>query len=354
VPRHTALLVALLVLVAGCAGPSETGTPTATDESDLTPRLTTHADVTPTPPPTTYVSHYRAYEYEATPITDATMAREVARAPVDVEADLAWRAASFTRDLFADGRAARVAIDDPTPEATPGPFENGTVVRSNGTVVRSNGTYSEMAKRVVDRHEGPAYEMRLHGPIREGSEAYARADREAVNASALSPADRRVFTFALPSPRARDSGVTSAGYTWVFPADADPADAVLTDGDPHYVRYDGDLFRVEGERRGSAVRYRVAYDLRHVADSAPAFADARRDSLVTPVSRANGSVPDPAASVVFATLAGDPVSWEGSETTPPRYRAAETWIYDHPPAGRTAYVRYDGQLYRLHVSKTVA
>ncbi|AZH26343.1 hypothetical protein [Haloplanus aerogenes] len=344
--RHTALLVALLVLVAGCAGtPSETATPTATDDPGT---ITTHADTTPTPPPTTYVSHYRAYEYEATPITDATMAREVARSPAEVEADVAWRAASFTRDLFADGRAVRVAIDDPTPEATPGPFENGTVVRSNGT-------YSEMAKRVVGRHEGPAYEMRLHGPIREGREAYARADREAVNLSALSSVDRRVFTYALPPPRARDSGVVSAGYTWVFPADAAPSDSVLTDGDPHYVRYDGDLFRIEGERRGQpAVRYRVEYSLRQVADSAAAFVDTRRDSLVTPVVRTNGSVPDPAASVVFAALSGERVSWEGTETAPPRYRAAETWIYDHSPSGRTAYVRYDGQLYRLRVSKVVA
>ena len=344
--RHTALLVALLVLVAGCAGlPSGTEPPTATDDSGT---ITTHADTTPTPPPTTFVGHYRAYEYEVTPITDATMAREVARSPADVEADVAWRAASFTRDLFFDGHAVRVAIDDPTPEATPGPFENGTVVRSNGT-------YAEMTKRVVGRHEGPAYEMRLHGPIREGSEAYARADREAVNASALSPADRRVFTYALPSPRARDGGVTSAGYTWVFPADADPSDSVLTDGDPHYVRDDGDLFRVEAERRGqSAVRYHVEYDLRQVADSATAFADARRDSLVTPVARANGSVPDPAASVIFATLDGERVGWEGTEEAPPRYRAAETWIYDHPPAGRTVYVRYEGRLYRLRVSKVVA
>lgn len=349
-PRHTALLVVLLLVsVAGCAGtPSGPGTPTATDVSDSSRTVTTHADVTPTPPPTTYVGHYRAYEYEATPISDAEMAREVARSPAAIEADLAWRAAPFTHDLFADGRAVRVAIDDPAPETTPGPFENGTVVRSNGT-------YSELTKRVVGRHEGPAYEMRLRGPIREGSEAYARADREAVNVSALSPADQRVFTYALPSPRARDSGVTSAGYTWVFPADADPSDSVLTDGDLHYVRDDGDLFRVAGERRDrSAVRYRVAYDRRPVADSATAFAEARRDSLVTPVARANGSVPEPAASVVFAALDGERVRWEGTEEAPQRYRAAERWLYAHPPAGRTAYVRYDGRLYRLRVSKAVA
>jgi hypothetical protein len=83
--------IALLVFVAGYPGiPSVTETPTATDDLDSI------RTVTPTSPPTTDVGHYRAHEYEATPITDATMAREVARSPAAVETGLAWRAISLT------------------------------------------------------------------------------------------------------------------------------------------------------------------------------------------------------------------------------------------------------------------
>ncbi|MFB6108682.1 MAG: hypothetical protein ABEJ82_07560 [Haloplanus sp.] len=330
----------LVLLVAGCTGAPSTGT----SDRTATPTSTTTTTTTASTPPTTS-GHYRRYEFAATRITETTAARELARTPSAVETDVTWRAAAFASALFDDGRATRVVVADANPSATPGPFENGTLVRDDGT-------FYELETRVVGRHEGRVYRIRLHGPLRGGSEAYARADGEAVNASALSAADRRVFTFALPSPDERASGVTSAGYRWVVPPGDDPADARLVDG-THYVRYEGGLYRIEGEPTDDrAVRYRIQYDLRPVAESASAFAETRLDAFVTAVG--NDSVSAPADRVVDAALSGERVTWTGEREPPERYPAAEEWVVAHPPEGRTAYVRFDGSLYRLTVSKAVS
>lgn len=150
----------------------------------------------------------------------------------------------------------------------------------------------------------------------------------------------------------RAGGITTAGYTYVFSNGADSANATLVDGERHYVRYDGDFYRIHADERvDGAVRYRVEYDRRRVADSVSNLFEQRRELLVTPLTT------DTADPVVYEltveAIQGETAAWTGERPAPMRFQATEDWVRKHPPEGRSAYVRYEGDLSELRVKKLI-
>jgi hypothetical protein len=47
------------------------------------------------------------------------------------------------------------------------------------------------------------------------------------------------------------------------------------------------------------------------------------------------------------------VKWSGETETPPRIRTAARWVGDHSLGGSVAFVRYEGELYRITVTHAV-
>lgn len=336
------LLLSLMLLTAGCAG---TGGLPATDRATTDGRTTsgtTTADRTATP---TTDGYYRAYEFSAVEATETDVARDVTLSRSDLEGRLTWGADAFAATLFTDGAAEQVGIDERNASSV------GVLDASDE--LRENGTYYAVEKSVVSRHEGPAHSMKLEGPIRpEFHDDYERATREAVNFSALSAADREAFEYAVPPAGERETAVTTSGYDYVFSPDVDADRATLVDGEVHYVRYEGDVFRIQSDGTdGTKVRYRVRYELERIADSPEAFIEDRLSSLVTPLnaSNATGGAPD----VVLDAIGGETVEWEGRRDAPVRIRDAAAWVESHPPEGSDAYVRREGTLYRIEVRKVV-
>lgn len=335
------LLVAALFVLSGCVG---TGGPPATDVSSGTPTEGTTTGETTSAKPSDR-GHYRAYKFESTAVTEADIARDVTLSRSDLEGRVTWGTDSFAATLFSEGVAEQIYID--------GRDASSVGSLDEETVLRSNGTYYAVNKSVVTRHEGTAYGVELKGPLRpEFHDNYERAEQKAVNFSSLSAADRSVFEYALPPADERESAVTSAGYEYVFAPSVDVEDASLVDGDVHYVRYEGDIFRIASDGpRGTKVRYRVRYELRPVANSSKAFIENRLPTLVTPLNESNAT--DTTRSVLVDTVRGNPVEWEGRSEAPARISDAATWVDERPPGGSTAYVRYAGETYRVRVSKIV-
>ena len=330
------LLVALSLLLAGCAG---TGGPPATE------RPTTDDTMTDRTSPPTTDGYYRAYEFSATEVSEADVARDVTLSQSDLEGRLTWGADSFAATLFADGAAEQVDIDER--DAT------SVGILDESAVLRANGTYYAVEKSVVSRHEGPAYSMELEGPLRpDFHDDYERAEREAVDFSDLSAADRDVFEYAVPPAEEHETTVSTSGYDYVFASSVDESDATLVDGEVHYVRYEGDLFRIVSDgRKGTKVRYRVRYELERIADSPEAFIEDRLPSLVTPLNESNAT--ERTRGVLVDAIEGGAVEWEGRSEAPARIRDADSWVQEHPPEGSDAYVRYGGTLYRIEVTKIV-
>jgi hypothetical protein len=339
----TALVVA--ILLGGCAG---VGGPPATDA----PATATTGDVESEGPGeattdrTTRTSdgYYRGYEFSARETTESGLARDLALPRSRLERRTVWGTDSFAERLFERGAAEQVDVARP----------NATSVGSlDDAVLRANGTYYAVERSIVARHAGTAYGMTLEGPLRTSHhDDYDRAAREAVNASSLSAADRALFEYAVPPTDERESAVHSAGYDYVFGESVDPSNATLVDGDRHYVRHEGDLFRVASDGPvGNMVHYRVRYELRVVADSAAAFVDGRVSDHVTPLNGSNAT--GATREVLVAAVEGDTVEWAGRSRAPERIRGAAAWVREHPPAGRDAYVRYGGRLYRVRVQHVV-
>jgi hypothetical protein len=328
--RLVVALAAALV-VAGCVGPAGPGTPT-----------TQPASPTGSSDATSPHSHYRSYEVTARPVEPTDVARALTLSREEVADEVVWRGDPFVAALFAEGRAERVHVA-PEPEDDPGPFANGTLIVDDAVFA--------LEKRVVARRTGAAYSVDLEGPLHpDHHEDYARAEREAVARSSLSPADRALVGYADSSRDFRPGeGVRSAGYDYIFATASARANATLADGERHYVR-DGDaLYRVRAKREGTGVRYRVVYDRRQVADSLAALYDAREDELVGSLTDA-----DPAVHRLVADVAENGTAeWSGERRAPERFRATWAWVRERPPEGPTAFVRHDGQVYAVEVWKAV-
>lgn len=337
----TIVLIGMLLL-AGCGGinDAQTATPTSptvsTDTTANTFSKTSHV--------TTKGGHYRSYEISVRQTSPERIVRDIALSQEEMADHLVWRADQFLEPLFENGSAVRIVVSR-GPEANPGPFENGTLVRENGTI------YS-LDRQVIGQLEGPGYEMRLEGPIQSDHDEYDRARREAVDFETLSSADKHVFTYVAPPSGGQRHELTSATYTYVFPKETHAANATLVDGNRHYVRYDGDIYRIRSdERLDDAVRYAVEYDRRRVADSATTLFEQGQESFVTPLT--NKTTSPRVYELVTRVIAERRVEWTGTYPAPTRFRKTEDWVQNHPPRGRTAYIRYDEALYELRIEKVM-
>lgn len=338
-PRLPSLFAALLLVLAGCSGVVQPSADTPTPTPEPTPADTP----TPTDSATDTGSYYRSYEVTARETSPERVARRLARSRIEVREDVNWRADSFTVPLFENGSTVRVETAG-HPAESPGPYENGTLIHANGSVYT-------LRKRVVDNQTGTGYRVRLTGPLSpDRHDDYDRAEREAVAFESLSGPDQRLFGYAAPTRETADSGVRTAGYTYVFrPGGA--GNATLVDGERHYVRYQGDRYRVVlDDRVEGAVRYRVRYDRQQVADSLRALFEQRRDDLVVTL---NASAEPPVRGFVARVIENEPAEWAGERTEPHRFRATEEWARHHSVPGRRAYVRHEGTLYEVRVLKTV-
>lgn len=347
-PTLPAVVVAALLLTAGCVGTlggpggtDGTTTSTATTSTATTTEPTTDTTTTRR---TTDEGHYRKYEFRVREVTPVGIAEDVVPPRSALYADR-----SVTRPLFENGTARAVTIvrrENLDQRDSIGPIEDGQFVREAGNYYRVNAT-------VVDRREAQGYEMDMEGPIREEyhEDEYDRATREAVNFSALSPADRRLFAYRVPSEERRESAIAHIGFVWTFPDDVNPDESILVDGEVHYVRHRGDLFRVQFEgERPRVVRFEVRYDLERVANSSAEFVEGRLDSLVTPLNESES----PERDVLLRAIEEDGFSWEGTHrTVPDEYRKVEAWLVEHPPDGRVAYVRHEGTIYRIYLYKVM-
>jgi hypothetical protein len=340
----SSVVLAGLLLLAGCGGIPAPGTGTTTPHSTQGPTDSGTTTVSKTSPATTKEGHYRSYEISVRQTAPEEIVRNIVLSREEMADRLVWRRDRFLTPLFGNGRAVRIVVSN-DPEANPGPFENGTLVRANGTIYSLN-------RQVVGQRDGPGYEMRLSGPLPSDHDEYDRAKREAVAFETLSTADEGVFTHAAPPPDDRRDGFTIAAYTYVFPNETTAANATLVDGNRHYVRYGDDLYRIRSrERLDEAVRYAVEYDRRRVTDSASALFERRQESLVTPLTKK--TAPPRVYDLVTRVLFEGREEWTGTSPVPPRFTATEDWVQDHPPGGRSAYIRYDGELYELRVEKVV-
>lgn len=333
------LVLAGMLLLAGCVGLDTHGTPTATPTDVHSATASASTTV-----PTTDDGYYRSYEISAHPTSPEAIVRATTISRAGMVDELLWRTDRFVTPLFANGTAIRVDVsDEPDPE--PGPFANGTLVREDGTVYA-------LDKQVVSRREARGYRMTLKGPLGPDHVEYDRATREAVRFETLASADRGVVTYAVPAPDEREAALVTAGYTYVFPSATDAANATLVDGARHYVRYDGDLYRIRADDRvDGAVRYEVEYDRRRVADSVADLFEQRRDSMVTPLTP--GTADPVAYELAVDVIGGERAAWAGSGPAPTRFQVTGEWVQNHPPDGRRAYVRYESDLYELRVEKVV-
>jgi hypothetical protein len=345
--RTALTLLVVPLLLAGCVG---TGGPPATAVTSDDP-TSTPTDASPSATPQTDTlqtdhGYYRAYEFVAQSTTRAEIAEDVTLSRPEVRKRVQWRRDPFVATLFGERTAERVVIGGPDGDTAPGTLDNQTVLRANGT-------YYALEKSVVRSRKGTAYGMELEGPLGpQFHEDYERAKREAVDFDSLSPADRAAFSYAVPPVEERESAVHTAGYDYVFEDEGTAANATLVDGERHYVRHEGDVFRVQSDGpQGTRVRYRVRYELSPMADSTESFLDGRLESLVTPLNESNATTRT--RDVVVRTVQGSTVKWSGRTEAPPRIRHAANWVHDHPPDGSDAYVRYDGSLYRVRVQKVV-
>ena len=336
------LAAAVLLALAGCS--AAPGPP----EADVTPADVpaddpTETPVTPEDPtPTTTDGTYNAFTFRAYGITPETIARE--RAPA--AGDLHDQQARLYRSLFADGSATELVLtgaDDPLAGAA---FEEGAFLQNNGV-------YYRVERVALDRRTGDGYRFEFEGPLQNYHDDYGAAREQATPYAALSPAQRDLFDYVAPRAPDRGNGSLAASVSYLPPVDRSLGESWL-DGEPHYVREDGELFRLryEGDRP-QTTRLRLRYGVERVAGSTAAFLEGRLDRLVTNLTA--GSPAGPEREVLVDSVVEGSVEWEGTvRSRPDRVELAAEWVRERPPAGNYAYVRYDGELYLLAVREAVA
>ncbi|MFB6095325.1 MAG: hypothetical protein ABEJ71_02595, partial [Halodesulfurarchaeum sp.] len=205
---------------------------------------------------------------------------------------------------------------------------------------------------VVTRWSGTGYQVEMEGPLGTFREA-AEIPDNVTNFSALSPVERDLVAYGVPSQEEREGGLISSGFHYLPKPTNEVAAAALLDGAPHYVRHEGDVFRVQvtGERP-PVVRMQIRYELVPVATSARAFVEGRLDALVTNVTA--DVPPDPGRAVILSALENGSYKWSGTvETRPERVEAADGWIAERPPSGSFAYLRYNGTIYKVSVMEVI-
>jgi len=336
-----ALALAALLVLAGCS--AAPGSPGATD---VTPADTPTDEPTDTPDDPITVTEtpdgaYNGFTFQAYEITPESIAREQAAGA----GDLYDERARLYRSMFDDGSATRLLLtgaDEPLAGAA---FEQGASLRNDGIFYRAERT-------VLDRRTGEGYRFEFEGPLQEYHDYYGTAQEEAVPYAELSSTQQDLFDYIAPKAPDSENGSLTASVSYLPPAGSSLGEAWL-DGEPQYVRKDGELFRLQYENeRPDTARLRVRYTPERVADSASAFVDGRLDTLVTNVTDERPA--DPAREVIVSSLAEGSFEWEGTvQSRPERVEAADQWVREHSPEGSYAYVRYDRELYRIEVREVI-
>lgn len=333
--RRFALLVAALVALAGCS----TGGPVTTDPGGrtTTPAATPTATQTTTAVTTTEEyeglgedGYYRKYEFRVRSV-----------APADVADDLALDASQLDAEARAVVAAAKNGSANRTVLGSHTPFDDGDYVRANGT-------YYRVEKAVVESRTVTAHSVDMDGPIPERREdEYATAEAEAVPVSDLSAPDRRVFLAGLPADERLDRGGSwSVGFYHHYPNGTPPANATFAADGPQYVAHESGYWKVAVGDSREMTRRTVRYRLMPVADSADAFAEVAVDHLVR---NASNVTPPDARDRLVDTIEQGGVTWEGTASTVPAWvDSLRNTIRSLPGDGR-AYLRHDGELYRVLV-----
>jgi hypothetical protein len=341
------LAVATALLVAGCSGAAGPGgtTPTGTATPTDGPTPTRTATTTPTPSGTAADDGaYNAFRFEAVEVSPEGIARKLAT-PVR---GLDPRTRPLVVAALENGSATelRLSHTDGVPES-PGTPDDGAFLRDGGTYYRVNAT-------VVGQRSDRGYGFELEGPIRERHDDYGAATDEAVPVDSLTPTQRELFEYAAPPESRREGGTLYASFHYLPPENGPLDGTGWLDGEPHYVRDDGDLFRIryEDEGRPTVTRLRIRYRLEHVATSASAFAADRLERYVTNATA--DAPPAPARSVLRSAVRNGTYEWEGTvRTRPEGVEAAERWVREHRPSGSFVHVRWNGTLYRIQVREVI-
>ncbi|MFB6095198.1 MAG: hypothetical protein ABEJ71_01945 [Halodesulfurarchaeum sp.] len=340
-PRSGAVLVfAAMVVLAGCTGAPSGSTTT------VPPTETTRA--TPTATPTSTIEGLRengyanAFTFRATPVSPETIAKDVAT-PLRQLDDDRRRIAEAT--LATNSSTVTYMSHGLSVPETPGPLEAGEYLSRNGTFYRIEAT-------VVKQWNGTGYQVEMEGPLgnreREGD-----VPDNVTEFASLSPVGKDLFSYGAPSMEERKGALISSGFHYLPKPTHEVADAALLDGTPHYVRHEGDVFRVQvtGERP-PVVRMQIRYELVQVARSPEAFIDGRLSGLVATVT--DEVPPEPGRSIILSALENGSYRWSGTvETRPERVEAADAWIAAQPPSGSFAYLRDNGTLYKVSVTEVI-
>lgn len=339
--------MAVLAVLAGCTGaPAGDTGPTATDPATDDPTTTPTTDDTTTTDDYEEPGddgYYNAFTFRASEVSPADVARALAT-PVD-RAD--ERGQNVARTVVDGGSTLTTVIEPADDGVAPsdGPLDPGEFLRDDGVVYRVSGA-------VVDQFEGEGYQMEVDGPIRPRRDEYETAQNRAVPVEDLSAAERRAFGFVLPDDFDPESGSVIANRRYLPPSGDSLAESAWADGDPAYVQSGEYLYRVQVEEREQLVRATVRYEVETVADSLSAFGQERLSGVVTNVTET--TPPAPARSVLLNATEQTVVEWEGVvKERPEEIDAAADWVRQRPPETNVAFVRHQGELYRITVQEVI-
>lgn len=367
--RATTLAVLCVVVLAGCIGGPGTGGGATDAPSSETPGPTTD-DPTPTRTPDDYQTppnrtptqtptedppgmgedgYYNSFTFEATPVSAAGIAEDLSRHVSklgDDERDVVAAA-------FENGSATVTDLQhgEGPPESV-GPIPEGTVVRRNGTFYRVEAT-------VQDWRSDAGYGFQLVGPLEAGRSEYDPDEVEATPLSSLSAVERGLVTLRMPEEPddsiddRRRRGSVIASFNFLPPEGASLEGSPFLDGEPHFVQRGEDVFLIQfEEERPRVTRSRVRYTVEPVAESPEAFLDGRLEELVRNVT---ADVPsEPVRGIVLSAIANGTYEWTGTvETRPEAVEEADAWIGEQSATYSVAYLRYEGEIYRIHVREVI-
>jgi hypothetical protein len=365
--RTTALGVLLVVVLAGCVGghgtgggatdapPTETPEPTKEDPTpndyQTAPNRTPTATQTPTedPPAMGEDGYYNSFTFEASPVSAAGIAADLSRNVSKLDGD--ERAVVATALENGSATVTDLQHGEGPPESV-GPVEEGAVVRQDGTFYRVDATVQEW-------RSDAGYGFQLVGPLEAGRTEYDPGEVEATPLSSLSAVERDLVTLRMPEEpddsiddrRRRGSVIASFNY---LPEEGTSLEgSPLLDGEPFFVERGGDVFLVQFEEEHPRVtRSRVRYTVEPVAGSPEAFLDGRLEGLVRNVTA--DVPPEPVRGIVLSAIANGTHEWTGTvETRPEAVEKADEWVDEQSATYPVAYLRYEGEIYRIDVREVI-
>lgn len=344
--RRSLLLVAVVcsLVLAGCTTGDNAG-PNQTKVTDTTYPGATETTTPATTTPETTISDttstgmgadgwYHGYTFRADQTDLASIGAEVARTPDELDAE----EASLVRQGASNG-SVTVAHTGAS-----GPLYNLDYVRVNDT-------YYEVSPTQVESESRKAFVFDVEGPITADSREYSfdRAKREAIAAENLPAPDRAVFFDGLPPAERRpapNEGSFFVGFTYFYATDTAPENATFTDGETHFVAYDGTYFAVQFEENLWEDRSETRYTFEPVAQNQSAFDSIVREQYVTNLSTSELTADE--RELVRDIVENGSIRWSGDDSeTPPEIRQRKEALQKLSPDRRDAYVEVDGEYYEI-------